>query len=352
MTNQEKIILEDLKDIYGCDIPWEKLRDTEVLITGAYGMLASYMMYMLIFLNETQNMNIKIIALVRSKEKFYKRFKKHAKREYIRLFLDPLDEKIDISQRIDYIIHAASFASPQYYSVCPVDVLKPNSIGTYHLLELAREKKVNAFLLFSTGDIYGVVKDGNAVSEGSMGTLDPLDVHSCYSESKRMAETTCKSYQHQFDVPVKIARIWHTYGPTMDIENDPRVFSSFVKNVVKRENIIMKSEGKQKRSFCYIADATAGFFYILLSGIAGEAYNICNTEQFVSIRTLAETIADLRPEYHIDVVRKNRDADEDYTENTSVGELAPDNRKLIDLGWEPRYRIREGFDRVLRFFGC
>ena len=215
-----------------------------------------------------------------------------------------------------------------------------------------REKKVEGFLMFSTGDIYGVVMDGDAVTEESMGVVDPLDIHSCYSESKRMAETLCKCYQQQYSVPVKIARIWHTYSPTMDIENDPRVFSSFVKNVVNCEDIVMKSAGTQKRTFCYIADAVAGFFIILLSGVSGEAYNVCNTEQFVSIGELARTIVGLRPEYNLSVKRQKRDPSESYTENSAIGALVPSNQKLKELGWEPKFTIENGFDRVIKFFEC
>ena len=123
-----------------------------------------------------------------------------------------------------------------------------------------------------------------------------------------------------------------------------------MKNVVNYEDVVMKSAGTQKRSFCYIADAIAGFFIILLRGETGEAYNVCNTDQFVSIRQLAETIVGLRPEYNLSVIRLERDEDENYTENTAIGELAPDNEKLKKLGWTAECSISEGFDRVLRFY--
>ena len=347
-----KIIYEDLENIKNREIPWKKLRNKTVLITGAYGMCASYVTYMLIHLNEEYQFGIQIIALVRSREKAEQRFGEYIARDYFVLRTDSLDDPLTIDENIDFIINSASFASPQYYSVCPVDVAKPNVIGTYHLLELVREKKVEGFLMFSTGDIYGVVMDGDAVTEESMGVVDPLDIHSCYSESKRMAETLCKCYQQQYSVPVKIARIWHTYSPTMDIENDPRVFSSFVKNVVNCEDIVMKSAGTQKRTFCYIADAVAGFFIILLSGVSGEAYNVCNTEQFVSIGELARTIVGLRPEYNLSVKRQKRDPSESYTENSAIGALVPSNQKLKELGWEPKFTIENGFDRVIKFFEC
>ena len=166
-----------------------------------------------------------------------------------------------------------------------------------------------------------------------------------------MAETMCKAYQVQYGVPVKIARIAHTYAPTMNIENDPRVFSSFVNNIVENRNIEMKSDGSGKRSFCYITDAVAAYFTILLHGTSGEAYNVCNTSQYISVVELAECLVNLYPEKRLKVIRKQRDKSEHYTENTLlVGKTnIPDNTKLKQLGWEPRVDIKDGFKRVINY---
>lgn len=340
------VIFQDLADIYERDVDWEAFRNSTVLITGPNGMLASYVMYTLIYLNQL-GYNIHIIAMARSTEKFYSRFGTLGKSELIELITDAITETICIKDDVDYIIHAASLASPQYYDVCPVDVLSPNVIGTWHLLRFAVEKKIKGFLMFSTGDVYGKLEGIDYVTEKNMGVVDPLDIHSCYSESKRMAETLCYSFYHQYGVPVRIMRIWHTYAPTMDINKDPRVFASFMKNIVNGENIEIKSDGTGKRTFCYIADAIAGMFTIMTKGQNGEAYNVCNTEQFVAIRELAEILAGLRKDKKIKVTWKTRTEEEHYTENSAIGQIAPSNEKLRNLGWEPKYDIQEGFKRVL-----
>lgn len=171
------------------------------------------------------------------------------------------------------------------------------------MLQLAREKKTESYLLFSTGDVYRAVKvPAGLIDEETLGVMDTLDIHDCYSENKRMAETMCKAFYVQYGVPTKIAMIAHTYAPTMDIENDPRVFSSFVKNVVQGQNIVMKSNGLGKRCFCYITDAVVGYFTVLLKGQEGEAYNVCNTSQNISIRELADCLAALYPERNIHVL--------------------------------------------------
>ena len=216
------IISEDIKEVYERNIDWEQFRGSNILVSGSSGMLASYVMYMLIYLNEKKHMDIHIIAAVRNPKKFSDKLGSYAQSNYVSIITASILEPIHLDGNIDYIIHAASLASPQYYSVCPVDVLSPNVLGTYYLLKLAAEKKSKGFLLFSTGDIYGKITGINYVTERDFGIIDPLDIHSCYGESKRIAETMCYSFFHQYNVPVKILRIWHTYAPTMDIDNDPR----------------------------------------------------------------------------------------------------------------------------------
>lgn len=344
---KKEIIQEDLEDIYCRNIPWSRLENKTVLITGAYGMLASYMVFELMYLNEIKGIPVKIIAVGRSKEKFVKRFGDVQRCEYLKFFTSDLNDELQIDEKVDFIIHAASFASPEYYSVCPVEVLKPNIIGHYHLLELAVYNNVEGYLLFSTGDVYGHVSGRDKICENDYGSLDTLDIHSCYGESKRMAETMCKAWFHQKGVPVKIARICHTYAPTMDIEADPRVFASFVKDVVHGQNIIMKSDGSAKRSFCYIADAIAGYFLILLCGQNGEAYNVCNSNSFCSIRELAEILVDLYPEKGLKVVRAERNKEDIYVENRAANNIPVDSSKLEALGWEARYGIKAGFRKVI-----
>lgn len=342
-----KIVLSDLDEVYHRSIPWDLLEGKTVLITGAYGMLASYVTYMLIYLNEYQGMHIQMIVLVRSLEKCLKRFSGYTDKKYFHIMTDSLYTELNWAGDIHYMIHAASLASPQYYKVCPIDVLLPNTLGTYHLLQLAVEKKVRGYLLFSSAEIYGAVRNEGGITENTYGPLDPLDIHNCYSESKRMAETMCKAFHHQKGIPVKIVRIWHTYAPTMDIDSDKRVFSSFVHDMVNHHDIRMKSDGSAKRSFCYIADAVAAFFLVLLKGTAGEAYNVCNPESFHSIAELAEILKDISPWPDCKIVREPGPDSNSAVVNASANDILPDSGKLEDLGWKTKYDVRAGFRRVL-----
>lgn len=128
-----------------------------------------------------------MIALVRSTAKFRNRFEELSDSPLVQIIESTLDIPVDVGvQPVDFIIHAVSFASPQYYSQCPVEVLAPNTIGTFNLLNLAKEKKVKGFLMFSTGDIYEAVKDKKFVTEDDGGYFDTLDILNCYSESEKL----------------------------------------------------------------------------------------------------------------------------------------------------------------------
>ena len=349
---ENKIIREDLEEIYSRNIDWEKLKGKTIFITGAYGMLASYIVFQCIFLNEAKHYGLKLVLAVRSEEKARKRFGDFLDKEYMELYLEDINEPIHYDGKVDYIIHGASLASTQYYDTMPIEVMLPNILGTIQLLRLAEEKKVKGFLLFSSGEVYGILNSPEeVVTEEFIGVCNHLDLCNCYGESKKIAETLCCAWVKERGVPAKMVRIGHTYGPTMDIGNDKRVFSSFVSDVIHNHNIVMKSEGFDMRQFCYIADGTAGFFQILLEGVPGEAYNLFNVEEFLSIGQLAELLIDLYPEKHLKIERQLEDGKRVTLKRKEGMFLAKGrmlgNEKLKKLGWNCSYSARNGFYRTI-----
>ncbi|MBU4038104.1 MAG: NAD-dependent epimerase/dehydratase family protein, partial [Proteobacteria bacterium] len=297
------------------------------------------------------NANISVIGLVRNRAKAADRFKNYANNKNLKLIEHDLgsNRPIEIDCNIDYVVHAASQASPKYYGTDPVGTMLPNIIGTFNLLELARKKKSTGFLLFSSGEVYGQLNDEQiSVSENTYGSLDPMDVRSCYGESKRAAETLCVSYFQQYHVPVKIARIFHTYGPGMKLD-DGRVFCDFVSQIVKNENIVLNSDGSAKRAFCYISDATKAFFKILLDGENGLAYNVGNDEMFVSIKQLAECLVNLFPEDRLQIVMDESQQAPGYMQS-KVNACKPDTSRMRKLGWSPKISIEAGFRRTVEYY--
>jgi UDP-glucuronate decarboxylase len=342
------ILEEDLERIISFDLPWEKFRNSTVLISGANGFLPAYMVDTLLHLNAVRDFNIKVIGLVRSKDKALRRFSDHIERSDLKFIVQDVSNPIECSDKLDYIIHAASQASPKYYGTDPVGTLSANILGTHNLLKLAHKNHLRGFLFFSSSEIYGQVDSPQTFTrEDQYGYLDPTNLRSCYAESKRMGETMCVSWFHQYDIPTRIVRPFHTYGPYMALD-DGRVFADFVANIVQERDIVMKSDGTATRAFCYLADAVQGFFTILLKGENGQAYNIGNPQGEVSILQLAKQLVSLFPEKGLKVIQQN-ELSQKYMKS-DVSRNSPDISKIKGLGWNPNTSIEVGFKRTIESF--
>lgn len=349
---ENRIIREDMEHLLYRQEKSFWLKGKTVLITGAYGMLASYLVFYLIYLNEIDSNNkIRIIVQGRNVEKMRKRFGLYCEKEYFEILQQDICKPLEVEENVDYIIHAASLASPQFYGTKPVEVLLPNSIGTYYLLQFAKEKNVSGFLFFSSGDVYGKLDSREEqYSESDYGYLDCMDNRSCYGESKRMGETLCRAFFSQYGVPAKVVRIAHTYGPTLDLGNDQRMFSEFVNCIVHNKDIEMKSDGTAERMFCYIVDATDAFLRILYRGESGEAYNMFNNTQMISVKELAKLLVGMFPEKKLNVVMKQRENPSEYLESPVHRSPIMSTEKLQQLGWYPIFDIYNGFRRTILSF--
>jgi len=343
------VIEEDLRQIAAADLPWSALVGKTVLVTGANGFVPAYMVETLLYRNEhAGGRPTQVIGLVRNHERAKARFAAYRGRADLRLLVQDVCEPVTLSGPVHFIIHAASQASPKYYGKDPVGTLGPNVLGTHHLLRLAAAQRVEAFLYFSSSEVYGQVPaDRMPIREQDFGWLDPSDVRSCYGESKRMGETMCVAWAQQFGVPAKIVRPFHTYGPGMRLD-DGRVFADFVADIVQDRDIVMKSDGRATRAFCYLADATVGFFTVLLTGATGQAYNIGSTED-ISILDLAELLVANFPDKHLKVVRQAARPPPGYLASPVVRHC-PDITKARGLGWSPTTAIQAGFSRTIRSY--
>ncbi len=334
------IIEQDINNIIKENLPFEKLKNKTVLVSGANGFIPSYVVETLLALNNT-----KVIGVVRNKEKAQKKFNHHLNNKNLKIIVQDIVNPLEIEEKIDYIIHAASQASPKYYGVDPVGTLKANTIGTYNLLELAKKNNVEKFLFFSTGEVYGVIdNDTPQITETYTGKLDCTCVRSCYGESKRMGETMCVCYSHQFGFPVNMIRLSHTYGPGVEL-NDGRVFGDFTNNILNNQNIVLNSDGSAKRSFCYISDMIRALFYVLFFGADKNAYNIAS-EVETSILELARIFVGLYPQKNLKVEFKDGVFREGYIKSASSrANFNIDKLKL--LGWNQKVDIKEGFKRMV-----
>ena len=350
MIVQEDIIRTDIRSVIDRDIPWRLLSGKTVLVAGATGMLGNYLVRTLLSLNEEPfNESITVVGLVRNKKLAESKLAILIDNAKFHLVVQDVIEPIHWDGSIDYIIHTASIASPKYFGTNPVETITGNVLGTYNLLELARVKGADGFLFISSGEVYGESSPGEGlVKESDYGYLDPLALRSCYPESKKMAETMCISWMHQYGLDVKIARPFHSYGPGLKL-TDGRVFADFVADIVQKRDIVVKSDGRAVRNFCYISDTTAALFTILFRGVSGQAYNVCNEKEQITISELANLIVSSYPELGLQVKYTHRTKDSLYMEST-VGKHCPSMQKLLQLGWQPLVSLKEGFRRTIDSF--
>jgi nucleoside-diphosphate-sugar epimerase len=215
------------------------------------------------------------------------------------------------------------------------------------MLELARKNKVESMLNFSSGEVYGTVQPahGKNIEESDYGYTDICNVRSCYAESKRTGETLCVSYAHQFGVPVKTVRSFHTYGPGMALD-DGRVFADFTGNIIRNEDIVINSDGSAIRAFCYLTDATKAFFFLVLSDENGESFNMGNPDQAINIRDLATTLIGLYPDKNLKAIFRIPESTDAYLKSPVACNI-PEVSKLKALHWLPVVTISDGFKRTI-----
>lgn len=338
-----RVFKEDLEAIIGEDIEWEKLRGKRVLITGASGMIGTYMLQTLIMLNDRFTYGIRILAVLRNASKLPQEVRE---REDVEIIAHDVTERLCIEGNVDYVIHAASPASPLIMQNQPVETIAANTLGTFNTLRLAEEKKAEGYLFISSREVYGQPEEGQEFFyENTYGFVDQLNPRSCYSEGKKAAETMCVCFHDEYGLNTKIARLAHTYGPGMSIY-DGRVQADFLKNVFHNEDIVLKSEGTAVRTYTYIGDAVAALYRILLSS-PEMVYNIGNEAGKVSIRELAEIMVDIYPERGLKLVFDIPEGGTKGTAPYTLGILS--SKKLRKIGWSPKYSVKEGFKRTLEY---
>ena len=279
---------DDLIYVATLDLPWSKLCDCNILVTGATGLIGGCLVEVLM---SRQDKDYHVYASGRNEDRAKKRFADFASDPSFHFVKYDVLEPFESDVNYDYIIHAASNASPNFFSTKPVEVIKSNIQGLSNLMEYGLNHGMKRMLYVSSGEVYGE-GDGRVFTEDYSGYVNCTSPRSCYPSSKRAAETLCVSYAQEYGADVVIARPSHTYGPYFT-ESDNRVYAQFIRNILRGEDIVMKSTGSQFRSWCYVVDCAAAILYILLKGENGQAYNIADASSNISIKELAEMIAEI-----------------------------------------------------------
>lgn len=341
-----RIVDEDVARILANDLPWGDLAGKRVLVTGARGMLGSYVWRTLLGLNDKSDAGIEVIALVRDIAAAAPTFGAAASRADLTLVEgDVVDfDPSSIDGRIDAVIHGASPARPSLHASNPIGTIRANLNGTENMLQLAVDRGASTFITMSSAEVYGAQPaDRQLIAEGDYGGLDILNPRACYSEGKRAAETLCACYHAQHGLGVRVCRFGHIYGPGMALD-DGRVQADFAAAAVAGRNIVLNSAGAAVRTYTYVSDAIAGLFTAWLRGGDDLAYNIADKAGLVSIRQLAELFAKSRPGVDMELEFTNPDDSRSYQPSPGQG---LDSTRLEALGWQAQVPLADGVARMV-----
>ncbi|MDR0784473.1 MAG: NAD-dependent epimerase/dehydratase family protein [Treponema sp.] len=345
MFSNNKLYNEDIAAIASCAIEWERLMNTNILITGATGLIGTAFVDALMYRNAVYKDNITVYAMSRNIEKARERFGDYFNNpRFIFIQRDVQSiQKEKKEKKIDFIIHGASNTHPLAYSTDPINTILLSVLGTKNILDLAVSQKVKRAVFLSTVEIYGENRgDVERFDEAYCGYINCNTLRAGYPEGKRAAEALCQAYISEKESDIVIARCSRVYGPTMSTD-DSKAVAQFLRNAAKNENIILKSEGTQRYSFCYVADVCVAVLFLLLNGKNGEAYNIADSGERASLYEIAEILSNYVNKQIVYDIPALAEA-KGYSKATKA---VLDCSKIGELGWKSAFSIKEGLVRTL-----
>ncbi|WP_276788542.1 NAD-dependent epimerase/dehydratase family protein [Veillonella magna] len=334
----ENIILDPCVD-------WKRLSNSVICVTGATGLIGSLLTKFLLYYRKKENIDITVIALVRSLTKAELVFGDEYKNQIIYIEGD-INNAISYDGKIDYIIHTASITESKKMVRQPVDTLLTGIEGTKNILNLSKKKAVKGVVYISSMEVYGITDvNKEKIREEDLGYIDNLALRSSYSEGKRVCELLCSSYSAQFGVPVKIARLAQTFGPGVR-EDETRVFAQFARSALTKTDIVLHTRGNSYGNYCYTSDVVKGILCLLTKGENGEAYNIVNENTTMKIKDMANLVAEKIAKNKIKVVI-------DIPKDLVALGYAPDvtlhlsSEKIEQLGWKASFGLEEMYRRMI-----
>ena len=320
------------------------LAGSRLLVTGASGFLCSYCIDVIAALNKRLADKCQVFAIDNHISGSDDRLAHLRGDDSIHFINQDITQRLDLDGKVDWIIHGASIASPVFYRRYPLQTIDVNITGTRNVLDFAAGG-ARSMLHMSTSEVYGDPEPAAIPTpETYLGNVSCTGPRACYDESKRVSETLCRIYHQEHAVPVKIARPFNVYGPGIRLD-DGRIVPDLVASALRGEELVLYSDGRDTRSFCYVRDAVSAMFHLLLCEANGEAFNVGNPAE-ISIRDAALMMAEVAAPPRLPVVHRKSD-DSDYTVD-SPKRRCPDITKIAQAtSWTPAVALREGLQRTL-----
>ena len=336
---------QDVERVAQLPIDWDRLRGTTLALSGASGMIGSFLVDVLMARN-AEGLDCTIQALVRDRTGFDERFADYANHPNLGLVVGDVGLGPLPDLRADYVIHAASNTHPVAYATDPIGTITTNVNGTRNMLDLAVRAGTRRAAFLSTVEIYGECRQPDQwFQETDLGYIDCNTLRAGYPESKRAGEALCQAFRAQHGLEVTIPRLPRIYGPTLR-SSDTKALSQFLFRAVAGQDIVLKSDGTQFYSYCQVADAVSAVLVCLLSGEDGAAYNVAHPSGDVRLRDLAELVARAAGTK----VVYDLPSDLEQRGYSAATRAVMDGTKLARLGWEPMFSVDEGVRRTLAVF--
>ena len=321
-----------------------------VFITGASGMLPAYLADTLAYLNDSGALHepCRLTLLVRSVERARHRFAHLLERRDVKLLAQDVCAPLPADFEADFVVHAASPASPRAYLSDPLASLDANTFALRALFERLRARPPESMLYISSSEVYGT-PDADAIPtpESYVGRIDPLSRRAYYAEAKRAGETYCLAYHETHAFKIKIARPFHVHGPGLRLD-DGRIVPALIAMGLRGERLALESDGRATRTYGYVSDATVQLVHVLLSNFDGQAFNVGSDRPETSVLELASEVARLFGQS--EAVSVNT-APGNANGRGAPARACPDLGKLKRaFGVEPRVALAEGLHRTIRWF--
>jgi UDP-glucuronate decarboxylase len=359
--NAADLIAADLTSICGSLAnEFAAMAGKRLLITGGAGFLGYYLVQSVTHFNAASSANAAIDLVVvdsfaRGKPKWLVELAERGAAQLVpHNIVEPLSKELGEFQ---FIVHAAGIASPTFYRRHPLETMDANISGLRHLLDAARHqadagRPLEGFLFFSSSEIYGdPVASEIPTAETYRGNVSCTGPRACYDESKRYGETLCTVFARQYGVPTKMARPFNNYGPGLKI-SDRRVIPDFARDIFAGRDIVMLSDGAPTRTFCYISDAVTGYYKVLVCGQPGEAYNVGTERPEISMRELAELLAEIGREHfgYSGRVACGQSDEGDYLVDNPDRRCPNIDKARRELGYNPQVSLADGLKRSLIWY--